>query len=109
MIMKNFVSDTDIKKDLSDLWEINFLYLSWAFVNKPAQVDLFIVWNVKPESVQKYVNEQLWEKDIRFAVISEKELNYRLDINDSFLLSIIRDRNAVILINKYKKKIEKLI
>ena len=109
MILKNFVSNTDIKKELSEIWEVNYLYLSWIFVNKESPVDLFIVGSIDPDKVQKYLNEEVWEKDVKFSVIPEKEFNYRLDINDAFLLTVVRDKDAVVLVNKYKKKLEKLV
>ncbi len=111
MIIKSFVAWTDIKKDLSGFWEIEYLYLSWVFVNKIAPVvDMFIVWEIDPNKVQEYLLNNLWQiKDIKFSVLSKKDFNYRLDVNDSMLLSIVRDKNAVVLVNKLKKKLEKYI
>lgn len=109
IILKNFVIDNDIQKDLLQLWTIDFLCLTWVFVDKKSSVDLFIVWDLEPNKVQEYLEKELWKKDVKFAVITKEEFIYRLDINDSFLLSIIRDKDAVVPINKFKKKIENYI
>lgn len=109
IILKNFVVDVDIHKDLLKLWTIDYLSLTGIFVDKQSSVDLFVVWDLDPEAVQDYLKKELWEKDVKFAVISKEEFTYRLDINDSFLLSIVRDKSAVVPINKFKKKLEKYV
>ena len=110
IILKNFVIDADIHKDLLALWWIDYLALTGVFVDKSSSsVDLFIVWDLDSSKVQEYLSKELWEKDVKFAVIWKDEFNYRLDINDSFLLSIIRDKEAVVPVNKFKKKLEKYV
>jgi hypothetical protein len=91
------------------MWEISYLSLSWIFVDKESKIDLFIVWSIDPDKIWKYLKQELWEKTIKFAVISKEDFSYRLEINDAFLLSIIRDKDSVIPINKLKKKILKFL
>lgn len=109
IIIKNFVLDIDIQKDLLAMWDISYLSLSWVFVDKESKIDLFIVWNIDPDIIWEYLKKELWEKNIKFAVITKEDFSYRLDINDAFLLSIIRDKDSVVPINKLKKKILKFL
>lgn len=109
IILKSFVANTDIKKDLENLWGIEYMYLSWIFVDRKSLIDMLIVWDIDPWKVHEYLNAELWDREVKFSVIWREEFNYRLDINDAFLLSVIRDKNSVVLINKLKKKIEKYL
>jgi len=109
IVLKNFVIDTNIQKDLAELWTIEYLCLTWVFVDKESSVDLLIVWDLNPQKVQEYLKKELWKKDVKFAVITKEEFIYRIDINDAFLLWIIRDKNAVVPVNKFKKKLEKYV
>ena len=109
MILKNFVLNTNLKKDLDKLWDVDYVSVSWIFVNKDSDVDLFIVWDIELKELKKYLDNEIWDKKINFALISKKEFNYRLDINDSFLLWIVRDKQALILINRVKQKLEKFV
>ena len=109
MMHKNFIINTDLKKELSKLWDIEFLSISWVFVNKQSEVDIFIVWEMSAETLQNYLNKELWDKGVNFAILDKKEFNYRLEINDSFILSILRDKDSLVLINKLKQKTDKYI
>ena len=109
IMLKNFIINTDLKKELSKLWDIEYLSIAWVFVNKQSVVYLFIIWEMDAEVLQDYLNKELWDKGVNFAILNKKEFHYRLEINDSFLLSTIRDKDCLILINKLKQKLNKYV
>ena len=102
IILKNFVLDSQIHEDLKKLWDISLLILNWIFLDKEKEVDMLIVWEVDSEKLQKYLLSEIWHKNVKFSLMTKDEFQYRIDINDNFVISLIRDKESVIPINKVK-------
>jgi len=102
IILKNFVLDQEIHEDLKKLWEINLLILNWVFVDKEKDIDMLIVWHIDSEKLKNYLISEIWHKNIKYSLMSKDEFQYRIDINDNFVISLIRDKDSIIPINKVK-------
>lgn len=108
IILKNFVLDSQIHEDLKQLWDISLLILNWIFLDKKKEVDMLIVWEIDPEKLKEYLLSEIWHKDVKFSLMTKNEFQYRIDINDNFIISLIRDKESVIPINKVKNIIKNI-
>lgn len=61
-------------------------------------VDFLVVGDINQTQLQKYVStmESKEGKEIRYAVMTRKEFDYRLQINDRFLLNVLDSKKQVI-------------
>lgn len=77
------------------------LYTGQFTRDETSGVDLLIVGEVNPNKLQKFVTELEAKegKEIRYAVLSLDDYQYRVQINDRFVMSI-RDAKKQILIDK---------
>lgn len=64
-----------------------------------AGVDLFIVGQVNPNALQKYVDEleKKENKSIRYTVMNLQDFQYRQQIHDRFAVSIARAKKQVLI------------
>lgn len=109
IILKNFVLDSDIHEDIKKLWDVNLLILNWVFIDKPHKpIDLLVVWDLDWDELQNYLLSEIWDKDVKFSVMTKEEFQYRIDINDNFVISLIRDKDSIIPINKVKNIIKNI-
>lgn len=88
--------------ELREMGNIHLALYTGQFTrDETSGVDLLIVGEVNPNKLQKFVTELEAKegKEIRYAVLSLDDYQYREQINDRFVLSI-RDAKKQILIDK---------
>ncbi len=88
--------------ELRELGNIHLALYTGQFTrDETSGVDLLIVGEVNPNKLQKFVSELETKegKEIRYAVLSLDDYQYREQINDRFVLSI-RDAKKQVLIDK---------
>lgn len=87
---------------LEALGDIRYLALCGAFVGEKRATDLLIVGNVSRAGLDKLIKkfEQEIGFELNYTTMSPDEFNYRHDITDRFLYSILEGKKMV-MINKY--------
>jgi hypothetical protein len=88
--------------ELKELGNVQVALITGQFTrDETAGVDLLIVGDINPNKLQKYVSdlEQKEGKDIRYAVLSLDDFNYRTLIKDRFVTNI-RTAKKQILVDK---------
>lgn len=62
-------------------------------------IDVFIAGNINPTQLQKYITnlETSENKELRYAVMSFKDLQYRLQIKDRFAMTLLQAKKQVLL------------
>lgn len=88
--------------ELRELGNIHLALYTGQFTrDETSGVDLLIVGEVNPNKLQKFVTELEAKegKEIRYAVLSLDDYQYREQINDRFVMSI-RDAKKQVLIDK---------
>ncbi|MBU0706418.1 hypothetical protein KJ657_01985 [Patescibacteria group bacterium] len=110
MFVKASSNDEQMGRAISKMGEVHFLLLTGKFVNKISSIDLLLVGEVDKTKLQKYLDETLkGKKDIKFTIISKKDFLYRLECNDKFVKEILSGEGNIILINKLKKELERMV
>lgn len=110
IFVKAGTNDEQMGRAVSKMGEVHFLLLSGKFVNKVSPVDLLLVGEVDKKKLQKYLDETVrGKKDIRFTIISKKDFLYRLECHDKFVKEILAADGNMVLINKLKKELAKLV
>lgn len=88
--------------ELRELGNIHLALYTGQFTrDETSGVDMLIVGEVNPNKLQKFVSELEAKegKEIRYAVLSLDDYQYREQINDRFVMSI-RDAKKQVLIDK---------
>ncbi len=93
IIKKSMSGDMDISKELEKYGEISLLVLSGVFVDKPTDpVDMLIVGKVDRERLTHYLNHELSTvRPVKFAIISEEDFRYRINLNDRFIKDLTQN------------------
>lgn len=102
IIKKSMSEDTDISKELEKLGEIKLLILSGVFIDKPTDpVDMLIVGHIDREKLTHYLNHELsTTRPVKFAIISEDDFRYRINLNDKFIKELTQNKENKIPIQK---------
>ncbi|MCA9332348.1 transcriptional regulator [Candidatus Saccharibacteria bacterium] len=90
--------------DLTSLGNVDLVIYSGQFTRDDrAGVDFLIVGDVNPTKVSKYVAglEEQEGRDVRYAVMTPKEFDYRRQINDRFLSILLDSKLQVVLDRNY--------
>ncbi|MFH2105464.1 MAG: hypothetical protein ABII72_04500 [Parcubacteria group bacterium] len=79
--------------------QIKYACLSGAFTKSPARVDFFIVGDVKKNKLVPIIKELEKEQgqEINYTVMPTSEFDYRLELGDRFLLSVINNEKIELL------------
>ena len=88
-------------EQLKRLGQIDYACLSGTFTRSPSRVDLFLVGKVREEKIKNFVKklEREQEQEINYTVMDKSEFNYRKELGDNFLATIL-DNEKVDLIDK---------
>ncbi|MFH0838485.1 MAG: hypothetical protein V1880_04445 [Patescibacteria group bacterium] len=110
MFVKASSNDEQMGRAISKMGEVDFLLLTGKFVGKVSSIDLLLIGEVDKMKLQKYLDETLkGKKDIKFTIISKKDFLYRMECNDKFVKEILSGEGNIILINKLKKELERMV
>jgi len=103
-VTKTKAAKVDDQSDITAIGNVELAFLSGQFTrDSSADADLLIVGDVNHTKAQKYITdlEQSEGKEIRFALMTVKEFEYRQQVKDRFITSILASKKQV-LIDKNK-------
>ena len=111
IIRKNSKENDTILKALSkEANSIDILILSGEFIGKKdADTDIFIVGDISKDAVEKFVNENFAEKELKYTTMSREDFLYRITLKDKFVMNIFAEKSNLILKNKLKKDTASLV
>ncbi len=92
--------EDQIAKKLRSTGQIDVAFLTGLFVHDTrASVDICIVGDVNRARVMKVINEleQDMGRELNYTIMTPDEYNYRLNLNDRFLNSIVESKKIVII------------
>jgi len=94
------VDEATANNDLKAVGHINLAVYTGQFTrDETSGVDLFIVGEVNPNAMQKYVDqlEQKENKSLRYTVMSLEDFKYRQQIRDRFAVAIVAAKKQVLV------------
>jgi hypothetical protein len=109
IIRKTQKENDDILKKVSKVGDIDVFILTGQFVGQEADIDLFLVGNVKKADLEEFLAEQFPDRSFKYSMMSKEDFMYRITLNDKFVMKIFADSDNIILKNKIKKDTEKLV
>ncbi len=95
---------TDATSDLLSLGNVELAIFTGQFTrDEKAGVDFVLVGDVNPTKVSKYVAELEKQegKELRYAVMTIDEYNYRNQINDRFIALVLGSKMQILLDKHY--------
>jgi DNA-binding transcriptional ArsR family regulator len=108
IIRKNEKSLAALLTRASKLGGIDIMMLGGQFIGKEADVDVFIVGDVKKDDLAKFLEEEYPENDYKFTVMPREDFLYRMTLKDKFVKTLFDEKENIILKNKLKKDTEPL-
>lgn len=109
IIRKTDESNQLLLRRLSKLGDVDILILTGTFLDKKADVDLFLVGNVKKTDLEGFVQEAFPDKKVKYSLMTREDFLYRVTLKDKFVVNVFRDKDNLILKNKLKKDTEPLV
>lgn len=107
MIAKSSSSHEALIKKIGKLGDIDFLLLSGAFLDKPANCDLLLVGKVNKPELEKLLDEEVNAKSpIKFSIMTKEDFLYRIECNDKFVKDLVQDSTNIVGINHLSKRME---
>ncbi len=100
IIKAQVLCERDFTDKLKKLGSIKMLILSGLFINdKQAPVDMLIVGNFDTNKVAKLVKnlEEELVNEVNYAVLSEEDFQYRRQVTDVFLYSVLGGKKIVVI------------
>jgi DNA-binding transcriptional ArsR family regulator len=99
----NTAPQKKLAKGLEDAGRIKYACLSGFFTQSPSRVDLLLVGETNRKRLEKFVKRLQKEqgREINYTAMSVNEFNYRKDLGDRFIKTILENEH-VVLINKLK-------
>ncbi len=99
IFLKASAKNTKLSQAISKIGNIKLLVLSGNFVETEADADLLIVGDIDKLELSHYLEAQI-DYPVRFSVMSEEDFKYRLECNDQFVLSMLKNPKSIQPINK---------
>jgi DNA-binding transcriptional ArsR family regulator len=100
LILKSqLIVERSLSKSLKQIGQISYLVLTGIFTGVPeAQTDILIVGKVNRLKLKRLVQQfsKDFDQRIRYTVMSKKEFEYRNDLTDKFLYTILENRKIVV-------------
>lgn len=100
IIKAQILCERDFTDKLKKLGNIKMLILSGLFINDTqAPVDMLIVGNFNKDKVAKLVRtlEEELVNEVNYTVLSEDDFNYRRQVTDVFLYSVLEGKKIVVI------------
>lgn len=94
-----FTMERSFVTAIKDLGKVKLMILTGQFMNEASvPVDLFMVGEVNRTKLELLLHKfkEQFGFDIRFTVMPVSEFNYRREITDKFLFSILNSRKVVV-------------
>ena len=86
---------------------IEFALYTGQFTRDEASgIDMLIVGDVNPTKIQKFITalEEKEKKDIRYVVMTPREFDYRKEVKDRFITSVMASKQQIIIDKRSKEK-----
>ena len=101
-IMKKsaILMNKDFVREVNKKGKIKLLFLTGAFVdNDRTESDMLIIGNIKPDALRKAVQnfEKEIGKEINYTSMPIDEYQYRMEVKDRFLLSLLKTEKVVLI------------
>ncbi len=110
LVRKTNPSGQMLLKKLSKLGVVDLLILTGTFIKQEGgNVDIFIVGQIEKEDLEKFIEENFPEKNLKYVLMSREDFLYRLTLKDNFVNSIFKNKDNLILKNKIKKYTEHML
>ncbi len=93
-------SGGDLAERMRELGAVDLALLSGVFVREPAlPIDVLIVGDVNRHKLEQLIQQLEVEegKDLRYAVMSKDDFDYRSDLNDRFLNMVLGGKHTVLI------------
>lgn len=90
----------DLKQKINDAGTVSYLALTGSFLGREDMpVDMFIVGRINSDKLNRLIHkfEKSLGTEINYSVMTVKEFNYRRQITDKFLFSILESPKIVLL------------
>ncbi len=101
LILKSkLLLEKSLAKEIKNLGNVKFLMLSGIFVDdKNAKTDLLIVGEFSKIKLDKLINklEKIFDQEIRYTAMDNKEFDYRNEITDKFLFEVLEGKKIVVV------------
>lgn len=97
------VADPEVS-ELATLGNIELALYTGQFTrDESSGIDMLIVGDVNQTRLQKYMREleEKEKKEIRYVLMSASEFNYRQQIKDRFILSVLASKKQVLIDKKH--------
>ena len=109
VIRKTDESNQLLLRRLSKLGDVDILILTGTFLDKKADVDLFLIGNVKKSDLERFIHEAFPDNIVKYSLMTREDFLYRVTLKDKFVVNVFRDKDNLILKNKLKKDTEPLV
>ena len=86
--------------ELKSIGHVDLAVLTGQFTrDNSVGVDFFVIGNVNMNSLNKFVSEleKSENKEVRYAVMNLADFNYRRQINDRFILSVLGAKKQILI------------
>lgn len=96
---KNDSDENSEEDELKNLGNVELLVLTGRFTrDERSGIDLLLVGDLNQTQVAKYVTklEKKENKEIRYATMPSSEFNYRRNLNDRFLVTVLESKKQII-------------
>lgn len=100
---------TDESSDLKSVGNIELAFLTGQFTRDDfAEIDMLIVGDINQTKMDKYIVnlEKKEGKEIRYAVMTKKDFDYRMQVKDKFITNALHCKKQI-LIDKNKQLTDK--
>lgn len=90
----------DLKRKINDAGTVSYLALTGSFLGRQDMpVDMFIVGRINSDKLNRLIKsfEKSLGTEINYSVMTVKEFNYRRQITDKFLFSILESPKIVLM------------
>lgn len=100
IIKARLAIEQDLIQKLKKAGAISYLALTGVFVGQEdTKVDILIVGRCNRSKLQPIMKrlQENFDREIRYAVMSRKEFDYRRDITDKFLFDILENKKVTLI------------
>ena len=99
IFLKASTQNTSITQKITKIGHISYLVLSGNFVDTESDADLLVVGEIDKTELANILEKDI-EYPVRFSVMPVEDFLYRVECNDQFVLSMIKNKQNVISVNK---------
>ncbi|NIP33165.1 hypothetical protein GWN26_14955 [Candidatus Saccharibacteria bacterium] len=90
----------DLKRKINDAGSVSYLALTGSFLGREDMpIDLFVIGRINSDKLSRLIKrfEKSLGTEINYSVMTVKEFNYRRQITDKFLFSILESPKIVLM------------